>query len=155
MKTNAKQVSNEVESLARAIHKDGVKHTNLAAQAAKKGIRDSILAQKKINGQSRGNIRASTAKAKRKKGSSTPQVPLRDKGIMLNVNITTATLNNPKSVLTPPKSRERVGQKNFDVAAHHQEGRLGPWFGTSPEAKRAADRLTLEIGKTALARFNR
>lgn len=154
MKTNAKQVSNEIQMLTKAIRKDGVKQTNLAAQRVKKGIRDSILNSKKIDGRSRGKIRASTAKTKRKSGSSTPTIALRDKGVMLNVNITTATLDNPKSVLTPPKSRLAT-KKGFNVASHHQDGRLGPWFGVSQEAQKATDRLTLEIAKTALARFNK
>ncbi len=153
MKTNAKKVSREIDALAKSIHIDGIFNTNLAAQSIKKGITQSIGNRKKITGQSRGRLRASTIKSKRKKRSKTPLIPLSDQGIMRNVNKTTATLAKPKSILTPAAERSS-DPKGFDIASHHQEGDLGPWFGVSPEAQKDVNRLNAEIGKTAIIKFN-
>ena len=166
LKTNSKQVSREINALAKGLHKSGIFAVNLSGQRVKKGIKDSILARKTIGGSGRKNIKAATAKAKKrfrknkfgpnKKPSKTPATPLSDQGIMANVNITTATEANPKAVITPAKSREKVGKDDFNVAEHHQDDSgFGKWFGTSPEAQRDVNKINAEIGRTAIITFNK
>jgi hypothetical protein len=64
-----------------------------------------------------------------------------------------ATAGRPVTILKPPRSRANV--KGFDVAAHHQAGGYGPWFGISPGARLRTNQFYNELVLTEIVKFNR
>lgn len=162
VKHNAPEVLRELNRLKFRMKRQGVILANRSAESVKRDIVVNINAGTKIDGGRRKRLRLSTVKAKRKPrrrngvalpASKTPHTPLSDTGTMKNVLIQQATQAKPTATLRPPKSREDV--KGFDVAAHHDEGDLGKWFGISKRATSRINRMAGEMLKRIAAGFNR
>lgn len=156
VKSNARLVANDLKRFKRQLRARSVQTVNLAAQVTKAGISSSIRGRQKIDGTRRGNLDRDTIRQKRRKNYSRPTVPLLATGMMQNVLISkVATKASPTAELKPAAGRENVGDRNFDVAAHHQKGRYGPWFGITKRARLRTEKFHEQLIVTELQRFNR
>ncbi len=114
---------------------------NLAAQIIRKDINDGIKSGKDIFGNSFKPLKASTVKAKRKKGYAAPSKPLYATGTMKNTLPITGKNAAKKSL---QRSLVEVAKSRQEIGVYHNAGDgvpQRPWFGVSDRAVKKIRRM--------------